>query len=201
MLTAVENAKKVFSNPLYRSISHRGLIPRQRNVTFVYDLKQDLIVAVSFSDEAMKLMREFLQFNLQRTFLCATVASKEFLPKDDFMFFSIQSRELEWEEPSGYCLNPDIEYIRKSDKAALKTIFDNKETILKAQYLIDKCHSISGIMRYVSITNNYKETVKAAYPDNTDVQHIISRQYQHDNEILEFEKYYELYKNCVNIPL
>lgn len=200
MINAIDKVKTDFSQYLYKEQSTSVLIPRQRNLTFLYDPKEDLIIAVSCHEYAIKLMREFLQFNLQKTFLFATVYKDSFIPKEDFMFYSISSRDFEWEDPEGYCLNPEIVYTRKSDKDALKTFINNIVTIEKAKYLIEKCHWLNGIRRFKLTANNYKEMIQQAYPDNQDVQLMVARQYEHDEEITDTEEYQKMYKSCIDIP-
>lgn len=200
MVDIIEKIKTRLSSILYKETSPAILIPRQRNITFLYDPKEDLIIAVSCHEQAIKLMREFLQFNMQRTFLFATVSRSSFVPRDDFMFYSVSSKDFEWEDPEGYCLNPEVVYTRKSDKSAIMTIMKNVETLKKARYLMEKCHTLIYLERYKATVNNYKRMVKEAYPDNEDVQVMIARQYEHDEEIINTEEYAHTYKSCVDIP-
>jgi hypothetical protein len=192
------NKMEISLPSLEKELTRRAsrLMPKRTNITFIYNIKEDCILAVSPEKRAMQLVRQYLLLHHKGIYLTITIRQSEFV--SEWIKHGIKANFLEIEDPRIHTEHPIVKFHKKNDDISMQNVIASLPAINLVKELMGPCHQMADLEEYKELNALYIDAISDLYPDDISLQDVISKQRNYNKTVID-DEYLRLRKQCIQV--
>ena len=196
MSKALDRLIKRFGNSL---IGADYQIPVRNSTSFIYEPVTRTILFNHSREQTVRLCRRFLAYHTSLPVLCITVKRREFVPRDRFLAYDINSLEINYAAYDGHVTYPTVEFFKKDDYVAIKDISKNYKNMQILSYLKPLCDDLAKLDELKQQMIGYLEIIRKDFSNDDKLMEIVDKDINYTNGRSFTDPYEDLIKRCLDI--
>ena len=174
-------------------------IPVRNSTSFIFEPTTHTILFNHSREQTAMLCRRFLAYHTALPVLCITIKRNEFTPGERFLAYDVLSRNIDYGAYDGHVTYPDIEFVEKEDRTAIKDILANYRNMKILQYLKPLCDDIAKLDDLRTQMIGFLEIIKTDHSEDTKLMEIVEKDIAYTTGKAFSDPYQDLMKRCLDI--